>query len=269
MSPKRIVLLKDVSQFVEKETSKSEIYDYLDNLGNHLCLIFVDNTNELKKTTKLYKYYSNKKCVVEFNKLKGKELSGWIEGLLKKHNISMSFSNINYFIQHGSYLSKNVNSTLYDLENELTKVISYSKNSEITKEDIDFVMVKTLDNNIFDLLAAINKGDVDASLSIFNEIYLSNEPIPKILFMISRQIRLMLGNNIYKQKGYIDGDICDKLQIKPYEFSKISSQARAYSIKDLERYLNLILTVDKKFKTSSGNERIEMEILLVKLSKRV
>lgn len=271
MSSKRIVLLKDVSQFIEKEgvSSKSDIYTYLDSLGDHLCLILVDNTNELKKTTKLYKYYKNKDKVVEFTKLKGKELTQWIEGILSKNNISMSFSNINYFIQHSSYLSRNINSTLYDLENELTKVISYSKKSEINKEDIDFIMVKTLDNNIFDLLSAINKGDVDSSLSILNDIYLSNEPIQKILFMITRQIRLMLGNNIYKEKGYTDGEISDKLQIKSYEYSKIAYQARAFTIKELEGYMNLLLSVDKKLKTSSVDEKIEMEILLVKLSKKI
>src|SRR5699024_9064829 len=86
MSSKRIVLLKDVSQFIEKEgaSSKTDIFDYLDNLGEHLCLILVDNTNELKKTTKLYKYYKNKDKVVEFTKLKGKELTQWIEGILNK-----------------------------------------------------------------------------------------------------------------------------------------------------------------------------------------
>lgn len=271
MSPKKIVLLKEVAQFFDKDDSNAlkDIYNYLDNLGDHVCLILVDNSNELKKTTKVYKYYNKNNKVVDFTKLKGKDLSLWIEKILKKYNAKMSFSNINYFIQHSSYLSRNVNSTLYDLENELKKVMSYSRDMEITKEDIDFVMVKSLDNNIFDLLASINRGDVDSSLSIFNQIYLSNEPIPKILFMISRQIRLMLGYNIYREKGYIDGEIIDKLQIKSYEYSKISAQAKSYSIKTLEGYLNLLLTVDKKLKTSSSDEKIEMEILIINLSKKI
>lgn len=268
MSSKKIVVVKEISQFFDKEDSE-ELYNYLDNLGSHLCLILVDNTKELKKTTKGYKYYNKNNKVVEFVKIKGKDIIQWVEEVLTRYSIKMSISNINYFIQHSSYLSRNINLNLYDLENELKKVISYAKNSEVTKDDIDFVMVKTLDNNIFDLLTGINKGDVDSSLAIFNEIYLLNEPIPKILFMISRQIRLMLGYHIYKSKGYADGEIIDKLQLKSFEFSKISSQSKMYSIKELEGYLNMLLLVDKKIKTSSVDERIEMEILIINLSKKI
>lgn len=270
MAPKKIVILKDMAQLFDKENNDlKDLYDYLDNLGNHLCLILVDSSNELKKTTKIYKYYNKNNKVVEFAKLKGKELSQWIERITKKNKVNISFSDINYFIQHSTYLSRNVNSTLYDLENELTKVMSYSKNGEIVKDDIDLVMIKSLDNNIFDLLSAINRGDIDSSLSIFNEIFLLNEPIQKILFMISRQMRLMLGYNIYRSKGYTDGEIIEKMQIKPYEYQKISTQARGFSIKELEENLNLLLDVDKKLKTTPTDEKIEMEILLIRLSKKL
>ena len=271
MSSKKIVLLKDITYFLEREEKNidKELYNYLDNLGNHLCLIIEDNTNEVKKNTKLYKYFNKNSRVIEFNKLKGKELTQWISKIAKKHNVNISYSNVNYFIQQSTYLSRNIASNLYDLENELIKVISYSKSSEISKEDIDSVIIKSLDNNIFDLLASINRGDIDSSLSIFNDIYVSNEPVPKILFMISRQIRLMLGYIIYRNKGYADGEIIEKLQIKNYEYSKISSQARLFTIKDLEDKLNLILRVDKKLKTSGTDDKIEMEILIIKLSQKI
>lgn len=270
MSPKKIVVLKDISQFFDREENNSkEMYDYLGNLGNHLCLILVDENNELKKTSKVYKYYKKTNKVVEFDKLKGKDLSLWVEKTVKGNNLRISYSNINYLIQNSSYFSKNITTTLYDLENELRKIISYVKDDEITKEDIDIVMVKTLDNNIFDLLSSINKGDVDNALSIFNDIYLSNEPIPKILFMISRQVRLMLSYNIYREKGYTEGEIMDKLQIKSYEYSKISAQAKMYSTNELEKYLNLLLSIDKKFKTSASDQRIDMEVLIIRLSKKI
>ncbi|WFA09528.1 DNA polymerase III subunit delta [Tissierella sp. Yu-01] len=270
MSPKKIVVLKDISQFFDKEENNSkEMYDYLGNLGDHLCLILLDENNELKKTSKVYKYYKKINKVVEFDKLKGKDLSQWVEKIVKGNNLRISNSNINYLIQNSPYFSKNITTTLYDLENELRKIISYAKDDEITKEDIDIVMVKTIDNNIFDLLSSINKGDVDNALSIFNEIYFSNEPIPKILFMISRQIRLMLSYNIYRERGYTEGESMEKMQIKSYEYSKISAQAKMYSTNELEKYLNLLLSVDKKFKSSASDQRIDMEVLIIRLSKKI
>ena len=271
MSSKKIVLLNDITIFFDREEKSidKELLNYLDNLGNYLCLILLDNFNELKKNTKIYKYYNKNNKVVEFNKLKGKVLIEWINKIAKLHNANISYSNANYFVQQSSYLSRNIHSNLYDLENELIKVISFSQNFEVTKDDLDLVTIKSLDSNIFDLLSAINRGDIDSSLKIFNDIYLSNEPIPKILFMISRQIRLMLGYNIYKNKGYTDGEIIDKLHIKSYEYNKISSKAKFFKIKELEDNLNLILEVDKKLKTSTADERTELEILIVKLTKKI
>lgn len=268
MSQKKIVLLNDMHIFFEREESGAgvDIYKYLDNLGSHVCLVLIDNLGELKKTSKVYKFYNKKDNAVEFQKLKGKDLNLWIEEKLSKYNKKISLSNINYFIQRSTYLSRNINSNLYYLENEIIKTVSFSNGDVVTKEDIDLVLAKSLDSNIFDLLSAVNRGDVDSSLSIFNEIYLSNEPIQKILFMITRQIRLILSCNIYKQKGYGERDIQEKLQIKPYEFSKISSQSKNFKIDELERSLNKILAVDKKVKTTSSNDKIEMEILLVSLS---
>lgn len=270
MSNKKIIILKGINTFIEKEevSSRDEIYKYLDTLGDHICLILVDNSNELKKNTKLYRLYNKNKRVVEFGKLKGKDLSLWVEKQLKLFNKRMSYSNINYFLQNSSYLSRNMNSTLYDLENELKKLIDFTIDIEITKDDVDLLLIKSLDNNIFDLLSALNSGNTDSSLKIFNEIYLSNEPIQKIIFMIARQMRLLLNYKLYKNKGYTDGDIQGKLQIKPYEFSKISSSARNYKIENLELSLNSILAVDRKIKTSSTNDKIEMEILLVNLAKK-
>lgn len=267
MSSKKIVILKDVAGFFEEEDLgyKGDFYKYLDNLDDFLCLVLLDNTVSLKKTTKVYRYFNKNNRVVEFPKLKGKELNLWIENILKKHNLKMSFSNINYFIQQSSYLSRNLSYTLYDLENELLKVISYSREKEIGKEIIDLVLTKSVDSNIFDLLGAINDGDIDRALRIFREIYFTNEPIPKILVMITRQVRLMLSYKLYREKGYTEGEIQDKLGIKSFEFNKISRESRKFNTKKLEYSLEEILLVDKSTKTTSGDESLAMEILIVKL----
>ncbi len=263
MSSKKIVLLRDITALLDKEPSGAEdvLYKYLDNLGSYLLLIVIGN--DVKKTTKLYKYFNKSNKAVEFSNLKGKDLNTWIEKILKKNNRSMNFANINYFTQQTAYSSRNTNLTLYDLENELLKLINYTKSSEISKEDINTVLIKSIDTNIFDLLAAINRGDSHSSLVIFNDMYMQNEPIQKILVMITRQIRLMLGYKLYRNKGYGEGEIQDKLGIKSFEYSKISSQSKAFTIKQLENTLNKILSLDKQIKTTSTDEKVLMEMLLI------
>lgn len=271
MSSKKIVIVNDVYSFIEKidDNSKKTLTKYLDELGSYLCLIFNDSYNELKKTSFLYRYYSKNKKVVEFNKLKGRDLQNWIERYMKKNDFKISLADINYLIQNSSYVNRSLGATLYDLEHELDKLKNFSNNGQIDKSTIDYVMIKTLDNNIFDLLQSINAGNAQNCIIKFNDIYQSGEPIPKILHMIIRQVRLMLGYNLFREKGYTDGDIIDKLRIKPYEYGKISAQAKTYSIDDLQRYLTKLLETDIKLKTISSDEKILMEVLLINLSKRV
>ncbi len=265
MSSKKIVVLKDITMLLENEdkAAEDELYKYLDDLGSYLLLIIIDNN--VKKSSKLYKYFNKTNKAVEFSNLKGKDLNTWIERILKKNNRFMNFSNLNYFTQQTAYSSRNSNLTLYDLENELLKLVNYATESEITKDDISKVLIKSIDTNIFDLLAGINRGDSHSALVIFNDMYMQNEPIQRILVMITRQIRLMLGYKLYKNKGYGEGEIQDKLQIKRYEYSKISSQSREYSISQLENILDKILILDKQLKTTSTDEKILMEMLIIEI----
>ncbi len=265
MSSKKIVIVKDINTILENEGNggESEFYQYLDNLGVYLLLILMGNN--IKKSNRIYKYFNKQDKVVEFSNLKGKDLNMWVEKILKKNNRFMNFSNLNFFTQQTAYTSRNTNLTLYDLENELLKLVNYSSTEEITKDDISKVLIKSIDTNIFDLLGAINKGDSHNALVIFNNMYIQNEPIQRILVMITRQIRLMLGYKLYKNKGYGEGEIQDKLGIKSYEYSKITFQSREFTILQLEHTLDNILYLDKQLKTTATDEKILMEMLIVEI----
>lgn len=267
MSSKKIVILKDVTAFLENGNGDFEkrFYNYIDDLGDYLILILVDNTSTIKKNNKIYKYFNKNKRAVEFTKLLNNDLIRWTNSILKKNNKSMSTSNINYFIDHSSYRSKNISVNLFDIENELLKVINFSNKQEIRKEDIDKVLIKSIDTNIFELLNAINRSDADAAINIFNEMHLSNEPIPRIFYMITRQIRLLLGYKLYKSKGYDERNIQTKIGVKDYEFNKIRVQSSNFETEQLEGIMEYLLQMDLKLKTVSNQAKLEMEILLVKL----
>lgn len=268
MASKKLVVIKDISEIMENSGSDFDktMSSYIDGLGDYLCLIIMDRSNNLRKTTSLYKTINKLGGVVEFTRLKGKDLNIWIENKLKKHNKKISNANLSYFIQQSAYGDYNSQKTLYDLENELLKVINYSSSNEIEKGDIDLVLTRTLDTNIFNLLGSINKKDTEAALKIFNEMYISNEPVQKILFMVIRQYRLMLGYKLYREKGYLDSEAQEKLQLKSYEFMKISKESNNFTEEQLKKALEYILEMDIKQKTSSHDEKLAMEMLIINLS---
>lgn len=270
MSKKKIVIIKDISAFMENinDNLEKDFYDYIDSLEDFLILILLDNTSSIKKNMKIYKLFNKKNRAVEFTKLLNNDLIDWTNSILNKHNKKMRVAEINYFIDQTSYRSKNINLNLYDIENELIKIINYSKNQQITKDDIDNVLINPLDTNIFELLNAINRHDTEAAIFVFNEMYLSNEPIPKIFYMITRQIRLLLSYKLYKNKGYDDRKIQEKIGISSFEFNKIRTQSFYFEISQLEKIMDYLLQMDLKIKTVSSDYKLEMEILIVKLCRK-
>lgn len=159
MSPKKIVIIKDISEIVENNPKdfSDTMASYIENLGDYLCLIIMDRSNNFKKANKIYKIVKKLDGVVEFPRLKGRDLYAWVEKRFKKFNKEISNANINYFIQQSTYSDYNSEKTLYDLENEITKLVNFTLNNVITKEDIDLVLARTLDTNIFNLLNSITK----------------------------------------------------------------------------------------------------------------
>ncbi len=269
MSQKKIVVLRDINGFLGNinDGIEKDFYNYIDSLEDYLILILLDNTSSVKKNMKIYKFFNKNQRAVEFMKLQNNDLIHWINSILNKYNKEMRISEINYFINRVSYRSKNINQNLFDIENELLKIINYSKTQLITKEDIDSVLINPMDTNIFELLNAINRHDAENAINIFNEMYISNEPIPRIFHMITRQIRLLLSYKLYKDTGNNDREIQKELNIKDYEFNRIRSQSNKFQVKQLERIMEYLLQMDLKLKTVSSDYKLEMEILLVKLCK--
>ncbi|HZK33119.1 MAG TPA: DNA polymerase III subunit delta [Tissierellaceae bacterium] len=267
MSEKKIVVIRDISKILDNgsENLGKEIGLYVENLEDYLCLIIMDRSNNFKKTSSIYRRIKKLNGVVDFTTLKGRDLNWWIDENFKKHGKKISNANISYFISKSAYSDYGSNKTLYDLENELLKVADYTKEKQVTKEDIDMVLTKTLDTNIFNLLNNINKKDSEAALKIFNEMHMANEPIPRILYMIIRQIRLMLMYKLYKARGYGEKECQKKMQISSFEFRKLSSQAKGFTEEGLTKSLNKILEIDIKQKTSSQDEKLALEILIVNL----
>lgn len=269
MSEKKLVILNEPSLFLQDGiTNEKEFYKYLDNIGDHCIFIITDRSDGIDKRTKFYQYFKKKDLLVEFNKLGRPQLRSWIKNLLKRNKKSMTDEDISYFIENSSYLNKynDTEKDLYSLKSDLEKLINYSNAAEISKKDIDTTGKKTMDSNIFDLLNYINDGKTEMALQVFNNLYSFNEPVLRILFMIIRQARLLISYKLYSDKGYNDNQIASIIKIKPYELKKISQQSRKHDLSRLKKHFDHLLLVDKKLKTSSTDERIEMEMLIIRIS---
>jgi len=266
LAAKRVTVLKNPSFFIEKESKDDKLLNYFLKLGDHQILLLVDSENGLKKNTRIYKQLEKRGYTMEFGKLNSNQLQSWARQSISSGGKDISQSDLSYLLQLSGYLNRNNSNNLYDLENEINKVAAYTSSIQISRDDIDRVMIRSLDKNIFDLLEAVGRKDTGKALELFYEMQMMNEPVQRLLFMISRQFRLILAYTTYKKKGYAASEIQSKLQIKPYEFTRISTQAQKFNEGYLEDILEMILRTDRRLKTLPVDPKLEVEMLLVSIT---
>ncbi len=268
MSSKRVVIINELQDFQSRFNLNDLFFETVEGLPDDTIVIFYDSEQNLKKNTQLYKFFKKINRVVEFGKLNNYEVSNFLKRELMKNDKFISDGDLSYFIMLTGYLNKKVEMNLYDVETELEKLISYSTDSNITREDIDKTIKKANDSDIFNLLNSLADKKPGDALRYLHDLYDKNEPIPSLLYMIQRRYRHMYEYfSLYKDMKR-DDEIKKIVGItSDYEFKIVSQLARGRDLCELKYNLASILEVDKKLKSTSHDKLLLMEYLVVNICK--
>lgn len=281
MSKKKLVVVEDLPIFKgsnKEESSQKEgdsqgedvLSDYINNISETTCLIFIWNGEKIDNRKRIIKNIKKVGRVLELEKLKNEELDRWTTNQFKTHKKNISRNEISYFLASTSYLDRNTDKTLYDLENEIKKIINYiGDRYEITKSDIDNTKPKSLENDVFKLVDYISQKNTSMAIELFNEMLLSGEAAQKIMHMIVRQMRLLLASKLLREKGYDVKTIGQKINIyHNFIIQKLISQGIGFGESELITGLEMCRNIDRDIKTGRIDAKLGMEILIVELSKK-
>lgn len=268
MSDKKVVIVDNPLYFSSSDENKNEeeLLNYLKNKNLNTILIFILDNEKIDNRKKIIKTIKDNGEIIEFNKLSFDELVKWIKKKFTEYKKKITNNEINYIIQLSAYLEKNNNKTLYDLENEIVKIVNFlGNNSNISKEDIEKVMIKSIENNIFKLVDGIGQKKPELSIKILNEMLLENEPIQVIMHMVIRQFRLLYKAKLLDEIGYSQIEIAKKIKVQPYIAKKILNQCRNFSRDELDLILKKCLEIDKDIKKGKIDSKIALETLIVNI----
>ncbi|MBP5684293.1 MAG: DNA polymerase III subunit delta [Bacilli bacterium] len=237
-------------------TDKSEInhdvdefIKYINNPSDNILILSFRKLDGKKNVCKLVK---EKFKIVDVN-LNYQE---YIKEKTKGYKFSTS--DIIYFL---SLVTEDIDR----INNELDKLLMFKlEDKEITKKDIDLIVVKKIDDNIFDLIEAIIKKDKKKSLTIYNDIVSYGEEVFKILISLSNQIRLLLQVKILSNEN--DLDIADKLNLKnPKQLYFLRQKIMNYKKSELVDYLYKLSIMDEELKLGKSKEEIIFPVFIASL----
>ena len=168
-------------------------------------------------------------------------------------------------IEKSGYNSRNLDMTLYDLKNEMDKLIALG---EISKAKIDSLMTDNIDTNVFALTDAIGDRNLDISVKELHNLYNINEPVQKTFVIIQRQIRLLLAYKILQKAEYTHSSIMNIMEIKNYEFTKVSNFQKNFELEELKEIYSFMEDIDLKLKSTDLDQMLLMELLITKICKK-
>ncbi|MBI2064852.1 MAG: DNA polymerase III subunit delta [Candidatus Yanofskybacteria bacterium] len=253
----KLIALKNVfSKKSQAETILRYINNYdLTTAKNVTLLVAEDGSGKelAGKLQELFGLLSSKSSLVKnIDLLQGEELEKWIQQEFRSRSCVTDSTAIRRLVGIAG------NDT-WRLSNEIEKLARYKDHEKITGIDVDTLVNKNIDMNIFNLIDAIaQKNKSNALKLLYQEIKTGQDPY-YILTMIVYQFRNMLAVKDLHKQGYSEGEISRKTKIHPFAVKK--SINNPFNSEEAAKIYGRLLSIDTGFKMG----RIDLEDSLYSL----
>ena len=201
---------------------------------------------------------------ISYEAFKKDMLNKWIERMFEEQGKTITKSDIYYLTSIAGYSTE-------QLEMEIEKLVCYCRDEkQITKGDIDTVVHRSLEDNIFKMVDSITRRDADTALSILNVLLTEKEKPLMILGMINRQFRQLLSVKGCMQNNMSIEEMKSKLKMKDFVLKNLLAQARNIQESALRSSFNKCLETDFSMKRGVyGSDEYDMalEMLIIELCK--
>lgn len=256
-SEHRLILLEDSGLF---KTADENMIKFMADIPKSTVLVFVENNVDKRgrmfKAVKEYGYPCEMKFQTE------EMLMKWAAGIIGKNNKKITKNTMLFF------LSK-TGTNMEIISTELEKLICYTLDKEvITDEDVEAVCVSQIASGIFNMIDAISVKNQKKTLEHYYELLYSKEPPMRILFMLSRQFNLMLQTKELMNLGFGKEQIAKEMKVASFVAGKCMSQCRNFELLELKRALAESVSMEEKIKNGNMEEKMGVEMLLIKYSKK-
>lgn len=252
---RRVILIQDSGWF---KKGGEALADYLKTPSPTTFFIFAEA--EADKRNRLFKAVKEAGCAVEFSTQDETTLKRWILGRIKKENKAISHSGLDFFLQK-------TGSDMENIDRELEKLFCYTlKKDAITEADIDAVCTQQMTGKIFDMIEAVAAGRQKEALQLYYDLLALKEPPMRILFLLTRQYRLLFHVKSLVQQGYGRKEIASRAGLHPFAAGKYMDQSKRFRLGELRSVMEEGARIEQDVKTGLLSDSLAVELFIVKYS---
>lgn len=252
----RLIVVENSGFF---KNAAPELADYIRNLPDTVYFLFVET--EVDKRGKMYKSVKDKGRIVELGRQDEKTLLYWIAGNMKREGKQIKESTARYLVSK-------TGTDMENLEKEMEKLFSYTLGQpEVTMQDVEEICTTQITNKIFEMVEAVAAKQQKKALDYYYDLLALKEPPMRILYLLSRQFKLLLEVKELMKKGMDKSAVAKSAGLHPFVAGKYMQQCRTFETRELRSIMEDAADTEEMVKTGRLGDVMSVELFIVKYSR--
>lgn len=162
-----------------------------------------------------------------------------------------------------------------ELQKNLTFLQAYKEDGQISLEDIEEAVPKTLQDNIFDLTQMILQRRIDPARTLVKDLRLQGDDEIKLIAILLNQFRMFSQVKMFSEEGQTERQIVTSLselmgrKINPYQVKFALRDSRRISLAFLKQAMMILIETDYAIKNGSYDKDYLFDLALLKVANAV
>jgi len=255
LADRRLVIVYDLLKHQKAGRERDELRAYLERVPDFCDLVFLES-EDVDRRSALFTFLKKHASVRECLPREGAALLNWLRERAQSLGVSLDRD----AAQRLTLLAGNDGRLLV---NELAKLASFvGRGGRITVREVDLLVADTQEQNLFAFIDDLSARRRSAALSSLRRLFDDGQAAQYILFMMARQVRILLGvKDLAAQRMHPD-DIAAQLGQKPFVVQKAIEQVRGFSDADLRQLHRRLLELDHASKTGRAEIEAGLELIV-------
>lgn len=265
-SEKRVVwvknhaLLKSANPKGFSASDKSTLLDYVSGPSAETILIISTDSEEEKLD--LFKELKKECRTYDFDRLDRVQLAAFAEKRFKTAGVAIKRDILRYLIDETGYFNRESEYRIFNLENDIKKIIAHSNGQEITEEDISAALNGDMDTFVFNFLDAAAGKKKDMAFTLMHNMMNTGTDVFAITAMLVSQFEILLEVKEFKEDSMTLAEIVKIMKIHEFRVKKAMQTADRFTKTKLKEILVQLYEIDRNIKTGVLDQNIALELLV-------
>jgi DNA polymerase-3 subunit delta len=191
----------------------------------------------------------------EFNFLSGAKLENWVKMEVQKNGGKMAPLAI-------KKLAVFVGADLWQMRNEVSKLVSYKVDKLITEQDIDTLVKSKIESDIFKMVDALANRQKTAAFKFLHQNLALGESEIALLSKMVYQFRNLLLVKSQIEQGVPFYTLEKKLGLHPFVLRKTFEQSKNFSLGALKKIYERLSEIDLAIKSGQIEPRVALDLVV-------